>query len=415
MSAAKLEDLPPELLAQVVEQITSARSLRNLSLTCRSIHRFVDKDGYRIFVKSRFPSFAINIPSDCQNSPQCFTRTASPSLNPEKAAAFWKDAARATTTLSRNWDRRAFVAHVIREPSVKTDSTAVDHARRRRHRDQSMGFIPVIDCYEVWHGGDWSSRKEVLAWGAGARLCMRTRLTGSVSDHDISDDSDQRSQSKGGPQYRWRSHLMKGAVEGKDDVTTLKLLPHLQDRPERALVGRANGFLELVSLAEDSTPNQLSVYDTGGKSVRSATIDQGTGRFFAACLSDHIVALYPAPLSIPHPSHTVVNDAQISIQKQGENARTWTCSFLDQHRLAIGLGPSTEPIHIHDLNQRRHDTSHARTLSLATDSSDKKIDVPGSSSAGTSIYSIASLPQSSASLSAEGDLFLSGAYDAIAR
>jgi hypothetical protein len=45
-----------------------------------------------------------------------------------------------------------------------------------------MGFQPVIDSYEDWTADKWSSRKEVLALGAGAELVVRLKTMGDRAE-----------------------------------------------------------------------------------------------------------------------------------------------------------------------------------------------------------------------------------------
>lgn len=134
-----LSELPYELLIQIVTHLPTAQSLLHLSLTCRRLREYVEREGYRVFVQSRFPS--LDVPP------------------------YWTDAAHALTTLSRAWDRKAFIARYI-EPSATVvrlpkGRQGPDHERRWRY--QTMGYRPVIDSYEDWIADDWSSRHEVLA------------------------------------------------------------------------------------------------------------------------------------------------------------------------------------------------------------------------------------------------------------
>lgn len=125
---SSLDRLPPELFAQILTHLGTARALLHLSLTCKRIHAIVEQDGFRTFVQSHFPSFQI--------------------------PPYWRDAAHAMTTLSRNWDRKSFVTRRL-VPNGRC------HAMRwgsPHTAGQSMGFQPVIDSYDEWTGNEWSSK-----------------------------------------------------------------------------------------------------------------------------------------------------------------------------------------------------------------------------------------------------------------
>lgn len=115
----------------------------------------MEESGWRLFVITKFPSISIS--------------------------AFWKDATHALTTLSRNLDRRAFIADDL-EPRGQIhclpDSTVQE--RWLRPRGQTMGYQAVLDSYEEWTANDWSTRKSVVAWGAGAELVLK------VTDRELS-------------------------------------------------------------------------------------------------------------------------------------------------------------------------------------------------------------------------------------
>jgi hypothetical protein len=390
-----LTTLPPELLSQIVSHVETARALSNLSKTCKRIHTFVQQDGFRVFSRTRFPYF---------QPPTIYS------------SSFWRDAAHALTTHSRNWDRKAFLAWSIHHPS----ENGHDDRRQRAYlrAGQTMGFVPVIDSYETWYGGDWSSRKEVVAWGAGAGLVMRVKHMGSkakdmrlatkirnrgdfnVHEHTIS----------------WDKFLKKGAVEGRDDITSVNIRPqqNLKD-PEQVIVGRASGSLSLVSLPRLRHEGQAKVlvsYETAGRPVRSATTTPGSHRLLVACLSDSIVALYPLDSARTH----VSNAGETSVIPTGHSGRTWSSRFLRDDRLAVGLGPAKIPIRIYDIGRGELMPKSVCSLALSDADADARLDMlEVDSASATSIYSLAEIPLSSLAGGAEGDIFLSGGYDGFTR
>lgn len=390
-----LATLPSELLSQIVSHIETARALSHLSKTCRRIHTFVEQDGFRVFLQTRFPYF--------QSS------TIHPSL-------FWKDAVHGLTTSSRNWDRKAFLAWNIHHPSEKGH----DHRRQRAYfkSGQTMGFVPVVDSYETWYGGDWSSRKEVLAWGAGAGLVVRVKLMGSKAKDmwEATKDRDWGDFNVHGHCISWAKYLEKGAVEGRDDITSVNVRPQqsLND-PEQIVVGRASGSLSLVSLPKDSQRGQAKVlvsYETEGRPVRSATTNSGSHPLLVACLADSIIALY----SLDSTRTQVGRTGETSAIPAGHSGTTWSSRFLRHDRLAVGFGPAKEPIRVYDIGRGELMPKSVCSLALFDADADARLDTPEvDSSSATSIYSLTTVPPSSLAAGAEGDIFLSGGYDGFSR
>lgn len=389
-----LTELPSELLGCVLVGIETAQTLSHLSLTCKALHEYIEKHGYRIFVQSRFPSIGLPTSSGVLvgDSVQSTRFT----------ARFWKDAAHGLTTLSRNLDRRAFVAQGIRDPEFKPANRVIGTFRRRRQLGPSMGFVPVIDSYEVWFGGDWASRKEVVAWGEGSKLVVRIRDMGPAQkegEHSI--------MTHRPCEPRWKTYATPGLREGVDDITTLDLMLRDLGHEEEILIGRASGSLERVLLDGSGEKKTLCTYETYGKPVRYTTVHDCDKSVAAACLGDHTVALY----SLDAEGEGVKSYLDTSIREAGKNIRTWSAKFLRKGRLAVGFGRSKQPIHIFDLGQDSQTFEHALDISFDSSARLSHSDGAGAFSNGTSVYSIAPLPISSTSSGAEGEIFLSGAYD----
>lgn len=388
----KLTDLPPELLAQLFPYLDSARALYLLSLTCKKIHCLVQNDGFRIFVQCKFPSLGIPLPAHTSGN------VGQPSWNP----LFWRDAAHELTTLSRNWDRRAFIAQRIGPYDGFSQPDKNRKRSRRRRPGQTMGIVPVLDSYELWDGGDWDSRKQVLAWGAGAGLVVRVQNRGTSGSKRLPDNSTAIPKLDAhGHQYQWVTYDEEGAVDGRDDITTLNLLPrHGLSNREELIIGRANGRFTKVSIsASKPRSREPTTFTTGERPVRSATIEPGTNNIIAACLSDSALALFNTTKT----DSFVSASAETSVLPSRATGRTWSSRFLKDTRLAVGYGPSPEPIKIYDID-RGLDERTAQTLTVKSEEASK----------GTSIYSLAPLAGSSIG-GADGDIFLSGGYDGLAR
>ena len=389
---ASLAALPPELLAQILVHIDTARVLSYLALTCRKAHAFVENDGFRIFVQTRFPYI-------------------SPPMKPNPS--FWKEAALGMTSLAKNWDRKAFIARSINPQKEVVQDLGSHRSRgRRAEPGQTMGFTPVIDSYDAWYGGDWTSRKEVVAWGAGAALWMRTKTMGKDKSYkrQTLDNKHWKGVNSHGQRYSYITYNEEGASEGLDDITSVNLLPEqsLEDSDD-VIIGRASGGLALVCLSSETGQSRVvSAYETQGRPVRSAATRSEPNALLAACLSDSTIALYP----IDPASRQVHPISQISAFSSNRT-RTWSSRFLSHDRLVLGLGPSQEPLHVYTIGQG--EILRDSKLELNDFSEDARLDVQGDIGvrSATSVYSIAPIDASSSVGRAERDIFLSGAYDGL--
>lgn len=379
-----LEDLPPELLAQIVSYSANARTLSSVALTCRKLHEFFQSnEGYRAFVQRRFPSI---------QTPPC-----------------WKDAAHGLTTLSRAWDRKSIVARCIRPPQGPWKPRFQD---QRRARGQTMGYQPVLDSYGIWTDTDWKSRKEVLAWGAGAELTIRLKWVGSGIEEQWHSARRNNESTLEFDQHHHRSKwwTVKDPLvrEGQDDITAVKCLKHWQkplSNREYIIVGRASGKLDMLSIDYD-IPDEWRYethFITEEQHIRSASVSSAEQPLLAACISDRTVAIYS--VSIGHDFVPPLGKIQVTDPNVSESNWVWYTTFLRQDRLAVSLGPSTEPIQIFDVRPRAIPSHPIRTFSIQEKSREGRIGLLRAS-----ISSLVPLPSAS-----EGNLFLSGGYDGIIR
>ena len=404
---ASLTDLPPELLDHITSYIPTAASVSNLSRSSQSLKRAVDKDGWATFNRSRFPSIY----------------TPHPDLN--SSASYHKEAARTLVTLSKNWDRRAIAARYV-EPNGNIRSypggDRVD--RWKRPRGQTIGFTPQLDSCEVI-GQRWSDKREVLALSAGAEICVRLRKSSRTSDD------------KGGFQLhqdvRWVTYRPPGASEGKDDITTLHILrPEQGERDSEQLQlisGTADGALELQDLPlsldrdvhgniEDSTGR---TFNTGGLPVRSTSIlqQQSQPSLLAANLGETRICLYSLDDSV-NPNGSPISQIDIAASQNGHRTyRTWSANFISSSHLAVGLGPSEDPIHIYNIQPSGIDKQVLRTFSLQNDLDrlEGEITLANFAKSTSSVYPIVPLPQPSSAgvTNVDASVFLTGAYDGIIR
>lgn len=148
-----LEDLPVEILQQIIGHLPTASAISHLSLTSRKLHISIsshESTSYRLFVQRAFPSI--------------------------KVESSWREAAEALTSRSRAWDRRALIARECCPP----ESHAASREPGLRHR-AVFGFAPALDSYEDWSRGSRNRRRETVAWGAAGRIYIRQKEAASTS------------------------------------------------------------------------------------------------------------------------------------------------------------------------------------------------------------------------------------------
>ena len=407
---ASLTDLPPELLNHITSYLPTASSVSKLSRSSKSLQHAVEKDGWATFNRSRFPSLQV----------------AHPHLPP--SPSFHKDAAQTLVTLSKNWDRRAFAARYV-EPSgdIRSYPGGNKVERWRRPIGQTIGFTPQLDSCEVV-GQRWSDRREVLAASAGAEICVRLKKSSRDRDGDGDGDGDGVDQLH--QDVRWITYRPPGALEGKDDITSLHILwpEHGETDGEQLqlISGTADGALELQDLPlslnpdldgniEDSTGR---TFKTEGLPVRSTSILQRPSQpsLLAANLGETRICLYSIDNSVDSDG-SPISHLDIAAPQNGHRTyRTWSVNFISSSNLAVGLGPSEEPIHIYSIQPSGIDKEVVRTFSLQNDLDRLEGEITLSNFAKkstSSVYPIVPLQPSSSG--GESSVFLSGAYDGIIR
>ncbi|MCJ1399206.1 hypothetical protein MMC11_002408 [Xylographa trunciseda] len=383
MPSTSLAELPAELLNQIVCHLETARALVHISVTCKRLHEYIEQNGYRTFVRSRFPSI--------QTPP------------------YWKDAAHALTTLSRAWDKNAFVARPI---YPEKDVTQLPRRRGRQppkrwQRGQTMGFQPVIDSYAEQSGSSWSSRDEILAWGAGAELNLRLKGMGEKVECQWQESGDNERTLKYDQFHhrtKWLTYKDDTHYDGRDDITSVNLLRPWQKPAggaEHLIIGRASGELVHVSLSNRKSECRIVArFTTGDRRVQSAHISSSRDPLLAACLSTGSVVVYPVSSN----SLDTKPCTELPVIPASTSGRTWATSFLRPERLAIGIGPSTFPLHIYDVSSSKISPTPLRKFSACADCCK-------SDSSKSSVYAIAPLDPATRASGAMGDVFMSGWYD----
>ncbi len=202
----KLDTLPADILLIVVGYLDTASSVARLAAACKPLHQLVSAGGWRIFVRSCFPSLTL------------------PASSADDA---WADLARVLTAQSRDWDRRAFVVHSLWPRGTRRPNALISQA------SQSIPGNIIVDAHLRDCG-------ELVVWGCGEDVVARIRRM------DRRDRATVVSEN-------W--HCCKGSdngfVAGKDDTTGISILktsPFGENEGLGVVVGRANGDLRLLSV-----------------------------------------------------------------------------------------------------------------------------------------------------------------------
>lgn len=391
MAPTTLTDLPPELLDLITAYLPTARSLVTLGASSKSLHAYVERDAWQTFTRTRFPS-----------------------LSPESPQSY-RDAAQTLTSLSKAWDRRAFVARYIEPGGDLRSYPGGKHVNHWKHpKGQTIGFTPQLGVYEEI-GPRWQDRKEVLAFSAGAEVCVRTTKRRGDEQDDV----------------HWMTYRPLSAYEGRDDVTTLHLLKpsgHGQeDGRQRLISGTANGDLWILTMPEGTSGDVPTTYfTTQGQAVRSSSLLQQSDRsLMAANTGDFRISLYPVDPDVP--KIAPLSSIEISLPRatnghQGTNQRVWSTQLLSASHVAVGVGPSAEPIHVYAITPSGIEKKPIRKFMLQNELQQLTVDGPLSNfpqrKSSSAIYPIVPLPPSSAgtgSSNNDGTVFVSGAYDGIIR
>ena len=393
--SATLSGLPNEILSLVSSHLDRPKDVLNLALSSRRLNEYTKLDGWKAFLKGRFRVSGLD--ADAQN------------------------AVHGLTTLYRNWDRKAFVARDV-EPAPKLLSlNSWEERRWRGPRGQTMGYRPKIDSYGETLGS-WTDRREVLAWSAGTSILMRVQESGKKAERVWKErekigpsGEDLDTFDHFGHINSWYTYKIPQSSEGRDDITAIKLLrPHQTNVGCNGIAfGSASGHLSLLRVDTERRISTEQSYATEGQTVGSLSISSTNNPLIAANLGDASVALYPIDMN---------SDAEVSQQPLSQvtpivteirNGRLWSCEFLSDKTVAVGLGPSYEPIQIYEVTPTGFTAEPIRKFNL--DSKYWGGDRYSLEHLSTSIYPILPVPTDAQGGSDGGNVFLSGGYDGIIR
>jgi len=356
-----LQDLPIEVLQQIIGHLPSASSIVNLSTTCRKLHNQLATDEYAVF--------------------RSFVQTQFPSI---KVSPAWRTAARALTSRARAWDKRAFIARECCPP--RDDASTFG----RVESGQKFGYLPVIDSYETCLDPDGSSPKEVLAWGAAGRLRIRTAKDGKTA---------------------WTSLRTVDDHLPQNDILDVRLLrPHQRDvaKGESIVLRRANGDIVKVDLqAGQDQVTETTRYDVKSNHVDCMDMSSSFSPLLAVC-DTTTIQIFPvsSPESQRAPEILLLN------QDFAYKHRKRCVKFLSNDTLALGVqfveGRERSPIDIYKVRPEGlgNDSTNASASITATARS-----IPGRHCANV----LAPLENATGSAGSGGQMFLSGWTDGITR
>ena len=460
IDTTRLDTIAPELFLKITGYIHTARDLACLSNTCRRFREFNDRDGWRIFVQSKFPSLVKEFPASVSQSP-----------------TGWRDLACLLTVQSRAWDRRAFSTHSLtiafgqnkewqskykhgwpnpllqtspknshndadyRDPRLlyKLNSTGASLFHTKSHggnqpnarassqpparRHQSTSFHPVIDA-TLEFSDSLSSKKQVVTWSTGPEFIVWIMRSGTMIPKELDDSPDHTPFfDEDRNKINWFHVEHHEFCSGLDDITSINLVePNAQIRPLTSdslivdlIVGRASGYLHRYSVSNvapfRAVSNMFHSFETESqparRSVRSAHVSKNTEDQLLVAVSDRVLSLYKAASE----SYDVWPVAEFEIEGERPGVRAWTTKFLSQERLVVGLGHSAKPVQTYQSTPTGLVLTDAYGL-LENDAPIRGGNCPKASS----VYAIEPLSVvSRPGGSHDGDVFLSGWYDGICR
>lgn len=373
---ATLSTLPNEIISIIASHFERPRDLLHLALTSKRLSQFAVLDGWKALLKGRFHVNGLD--TDARNS------------------------VHGLTTLYRNWNRKGFIARYL-EPSVETTSLNTwESAPWRGPRGQTMGYQPSIDSYEETLGS-WNSRREVLTWSAGTQIVLRVKESGSKTEDEAKPDT--KTIDAFGHTNLWYTYKIPDSDEGRDDITSLQLLrSHQKEQGFESMVfGTASGMIARLDVDAQQSQTIEQGFDTLDRSVGALTVSTSNTPLLAATLGDTSLSLFPLDCDVSEQAIEALSEVTPAI-RGARTGRIWSCNFLSDEKVAIGIGPSSEPIQVYKITSDGFLSDPYRSLSLGT-----------SRSSQTSIYPILPVSSRIQAGSEAGNVFLSGGYDGIVR
>ncbi|ROV94125.1 hypothetical protein VPNG_09336 [Cytospora leucostoma] len=222
-----LDTLPDDILFIILTHLESAKEIRSLVLANKHLNTLIhtQDEAWRIFVRCRFPGTPLP-PQHAASSTSAATATTT--------QLGWKDLANSLTWQSRAWERRSLSLRAMLP-------TPTRNQRSTPRRRQAVPFHPVLDAHY-----DFSTKEELVVWGAGENFVARRRRkgTGTALPEKVA----------------W--HRLDGKemnyVAGYDDIKAVSIVEGVGRDGLGALVGRDNGHLALLDVSEGNFGQRLA-------------------------------------------------------------------------------------------------------------------------------------------------------------
>ncbi|KAI1500885.1 hypothetical protein F5X99DRAFT_384729 [Biscogniauxia marginata] len=325
----RLDTLPTDVLLIILSHLDIAQSLANLAATCQRLNQLVQASGWRIFVVTCFPSLSLPTPDSTDG---------------------WRRLAQGLTSQTRDWETRAFQFWTILPAERRRPNGRAYHVG---NRPQSIPGNIIVDAHAQYEG---KTEHELVVWGSGEDIFARIRRKHGpkIRSEEWHNYRGSQSGNSAGRDDTTSISIVKGPVSGKDDIP-------------RALVGRANGDLRLLSMDSPTFGRTLMRFHP--PSTEEQAIDQreiqavdycGRGGIIAAGTKENIL-LYP--LGGPDNGHigessdAVSGDADdllaeplhsISLKDAPETTPfefIRSVKFMNQETVAVSLNKSHKPIY----------------------------------------------------------------------
>ncbi|KAI1123096.1 hypothetical protein F5Y10DRAFT_60530 [Nemania abortiva] len=317
--APRLDALPTDILLIVLGYLDTARSVAHFAAACKGLYHLVSVKGWRIFVRGCFGSLTL------------------PTIDSDE---HWSALARALTAQSRDWDRQAFVLHLLSPP----ETPQRPGARGGQAARQSIPGNVIVDAHLRRRG---RLDEELVVWGSGedvlARIQRRDRTT-VVSE-------------------TW--HSSKGSeagfFAGKDDTTAISIVKsHAfgDDEDTGVLVGRANGDLRLLSIGNSSFGRTLMRFRSppsfSARQHEIRAVDVGIDSSMLVASTRESVWLYAIPNHDSAYSDNVespyINPITTISLKETQPTSPFdfirATKMLSQEVIAIALNRSFDPVRV---------------------------------------------------------------------
>lgn len=308
-----IDRLPDDLLYLICPHLDTARDLHALLLTNRRLRDVIqngnEDDGWRLFVRSRFPDASdISLSSSSKYS--------------------WHDLANSLTWQARAWERRSLSFRAMM-PTPPSQS-------RRASRRREAAFHPALDAHF-----DFASGEDLVIWGAGENLVARRRRGRSAK----ATPEETVWHRLDGKELGYRS--------GVDDIKALSLVENVCGRPGDlgAVVGRDNGNLVLLSAGESDFGERLAAFAPQPEeqawsqgTVNSVDVSRRNGLVAAAAKSGAF--LYPLP---QEPGADVAPTAYLDLANVSQVSNPSATSlgnakWIGENTLALVLSGSKDPL-----------------------------------------------------------------------